>query len=152
MRGGPRGGRSSPAPALFPRRVTELLPPFQRRIQPEEMWLYRNPYVEAEYFPAGLVFVRVRPRRGGRGGAAARGVSAGRLPPQVIAFLSPLSLVLLARLLGKADGADSRQACLGESRAGAPLARAPPPGGPVPPSSCVLALQLSAWPWLSTVW
>ncbi|KAM5272212.1 phospholipid phosphatase 4 isoform 5-T5 [Ctenodactylus gundi] len=39
---------------------TEFLDPFQRVIQPEEIWLYKNPLVQSDNIPTRLMFLLSR--------------------------------------------------------------------------------------------
>ncbi|KAI4887471.1 hypothetical protein NFI96_012699 [Prochilodus magdalenae] len=38
-------------------RFTEFLEPFERVIQPEELWLYKNPLVESDRIPKRVMFL-----------------------------------------------------------------------------------------------
>ncbi|KAM4677375.1 phospholipid phosphatase 5 isoform 1-T2 [Discoglossus pictus] len=69
--------------------LTEMMHPFQRVIQPEEMWLYRNPYIISDRVPTNSMFL--------------------------ISFLSPLAVVALARLCRYADSTDMQEASLAAS-------------------------------------
>ncbi|XP_073444928.1 phospholipid phosphatase 5 isoform X2 [Dendrobates tinctorius] len=69
--------------------ITEMLHPFQRVIQPEEMWLYRNPYVTSDRVPTNSMFL--------------------------ISFMAPICVVVVARLCRRADLTDSREAIFAAS-------------------------------------
>ncbi|XP_075063130.1 phospholipid phosphatase 5 [Mixophyes fleayi] len=69
--------------------LTEMMHPFQRVIQPEEMWLYRNPYVLSDWVPTNSMFL--------------------------ISFLTPVLVVTLARICRRADHTDTLEAILAAS-------------------------------------
>ncbi|KGL83742.1 Phosphatidate phosphatase PPAPDC1B, partial [Tinamus guttatus] len=69
----------------------EFLPPFERVVQPEELWLYKNPYVEVDHVPT--------------------------VPMFLISFLAPLLPMGLARLFLRAEREDTREGCLAASLA-----------------------------------
>ncbi|XP_030060601.1 phospholipid phosphatase 4 [Microcaecilia unicolor] len=70
---------------------TEFLDPFQRVIQPEEVWLYKNPLVQSDNIPTRLMFA--------------------------ISFLTPLAVILVVKIIQGTDRTETKEACLALSLA-----------------------------------
>ncbi|XP_070301783.1 phospholipid phosphatase 5 isoform X5 [Salvelinus sp. IW2-2015] len=66
--------------------VTEVLPPFSREIQPEEMWLYKFHHVENDHVPTKLMFS--------------------------IALFIPMAVIMLFAFLNKTEKRDIKDASL----------------------------------------
>ncbi|KAM3834303.1 phospholipid phosphatase 4 isoform 2-T2 [Vipera latastei] len=65
---------------------TEFLDPFQRIIQPEEIWLYKNPLVESDNIPTRLMFA--------------------------ISFLTPLAVIFVVKIIRRTDKTEIKEALL----------------------------------------
>ncbi|KAJ8248190.1 hypothetical protein GJAV_G00239330 [Gymnothorax javanicus] len=70
---------------------TEFLEPFERVIQPEEMWLYKNPLVESDHIPKRVMFA--------------------------ISFLTPLAVIFVVKIIRRTDKTEIKEACLAVSLA-----------------------------------
>ncbi|KAM8852512.1 phospholipid phosphatase 4 isoform 2-T2 [Synchiropus picturatus] len=65
---------------------TEFLEPFERVIQPEELWLYKNPLVESDHIPKRVMFA--------------------------ISFLTPLAVIFVVKIIQRTDKTEIKEACL----------------------------------------
>uniref|UniRef100_A0A674AS15 Phospholipid phosphatase 4 n=1 Tax=Salmo trutta TaxID=8032 RepID=A0A674AS15_SALTR len=72
-------------------RFTEFLEPFERVIQPEEQWLYKNPLVESDHIPKRVMFA--------------------------ISFLTPLAVIFVVKIIQRTDKTEIKEACLAVSLA-----------------------------------
>ncbi|KAF3842335.1 hypothetical protein F7725_024286 [Dissostichus mawsoni] len=67
---------------------TEFLEPFERVIQPEELWLYKNPLVESDHIPKRVMFVSY--------------------------FIScPLAVIFVVKIIQRTDRTELKEACFG---------------------------------------
>ncbi|XP_035609281.1 phospholipid phosphatase 4-like [Oncorhynchus keta] len=70
---------------------TEFLEPFERVIQPEELWLYKNPLVESDHIPKRVM--------------------------SAISFLTPLAVIFVVKIIQRTDKTEIKEACLAVSLA-----------------------------------
>uniref|UniRef100_A0A8C5HB65 Phosphatidic acid phosphatase type 2/haloperoxidase domain-containing protein n=1 Tax=Gouania willdenowi TaxID=441366 RepID=A0A8C5HB65_GOUWI len=85
---GPLGGALSASSLVL---FTEFLEPFERVIQPEELWLYKNPLVESDHIPKRVMFA--------------------------ISFLTPLAVIFVVKIIQRTDRTEIKEACLAVSLA-----------------------------------